>query len=476
MAKNSANTKDWGNEVVDKILKIIGKKQSDFSSFSDNYRHNISTILKESEQARDNKKVALYIISEVDPKYFFELEALRNDDDIIIAALKRDSSIFARLSSDKMANLTIAKQYIKSLVREQTHFVQVEQLMQKYFPDAKVFSKLLDFYKKYLKVAEYVFGSEIERQLLSLRESSPSLYKLLFEKKLLSSHGKWASITPEFTKYFLESIAAHPNYDKLKDEEKQDFQIHVFIRYLELPKNNTPKNVLEFLELLRDTIHIEQDSKQAQEQDEDIEDEVVVEKKQSPKDEVAERLDYILPQYNFNVSHSGWLQVELAGGVDISLSAKEVENVHNSVLQKYIEGCSFLSNLWLAFALKHQGIFFGTICGGIDPLDTEWLSDSRLLKILNVVAKRIGIPEKEIIVGYNEDGEHKTEKQVGCFHRLEEAVFQFRKIGSSGYVNDELICDLSKKWDRSIIEIALDKKWFYDSQSGAFSKINIWQN
>jgi len=171
------------------------------------YRKKIDLILKENEKAKRNKKLALYLINEVDAKYFYKLADFSEDSDIILSAIKQDASIYASLSSKMQRKTNFAQEALKSLVREKVSFIEVEKFLTRFFPDEKIFTQMFAFYKEYLKTVEYIFRTDIERQLIDIRKSSPHIYKEIFQKKLLEEQGKNISITQEFSQYFLEQVS-----------------------------------------------------------------------------------------------------------------------------------------------------------------------------------------------------------------------------------------------------------------------------
>lgn len=470
MAKNSSNKIEDANPVLLDVLKILWMKQDSFKQVEGDYKIHIDTILKENESARLNKKLALYLISEVGVQYFYKFPSLHSDPDIVIAAIQRDSDIFSRLTPEQMLNMKIAKEYVKSLVREKITFVQIEKKLSTYFPDTAIFQKLFKFYRKYLKVIEHVFYSDLEKQLVQIRNLHPSIYELIFQKWLLHEKGKDIRLWEWFTKFFTEEITKNPNYESLSPEEKKQVHLEIMIRFLWVPRKALHKDVIAFLQSLDEYLHVKQQKNTIDDETDEPVDDTPDESIQT--DETAQRLDCILPQYNYTVEASGDCTIQLWNKVKIMLSEAEMQRMTNNLLQKYVDGVSMLSNLGLAFAMRQQERFF-SLCG-VNPLDWDGLNDGKLLKIFNKVAKIIGIPEKEIIVGYDEDGEHKTEKEIWCFERLDEAKYQFGNIKSSGKINDTLICDPAKKWNHSIVEIALDQDGCYDLQSGAFTRVREW--
>jgi len=111
-------------------------KENPFKNIDGDYKMQINSIIKSNSKVKGNKKLALYLIEEVDVSYFYSFPELHTDKKIVLAALKQDSNVFARLDIKLKSQLDIAMEAIKSLVREKVNFIEVEKFLSKHFPEA----------------------------------------------------------------------------------------------------------------------------------------------------------------------------------------------------------------------------------------------------------------------------------------------------------------------------------------------------
>lgn len=96
MAQNASNTaKPELNPVVEEVLKILGSKVKKADISPGSFRQQIDSILQTTSGAMQNKNLALYLIQEVDAKYFHKIDpSLRQEREIVIAAIIADPDVF----------------------------------------------------------------------------------------------------------------------------------------------------------------------------------------------------------------------------------------------------------------------------------------------------------------------------------------------------------------------------------------------
>ena len=296
----------------------------------------------------------------------------------------------------------------------------------------------------------------------------------MWNKDQKSSPEKFHTVFP------LRNLSGILQYDFQNCQPKKK-KLHLYFsrssRNIYIYETLNPADVDEDLALffttLSDLIHVKKDTKNIEER---IEEDDELELDEDDEDEefwVEDRLNFCIPQCNYSLSSSGTCDIQLSG-VKIQFSQEELSRINDTALKNYISALSLLDDLWLRFALQHKDTLF-SICE-VKPFDGDGLSDGKVLKILNKIAKKIWIPEKEIITGTNEDGEQTTEKKVGCFERLDEAKFRFRAIKSSGYINDEFVFNPADTGNKSIVQRKLIQKWLFDDQGGGFSNIQSWRS
>gem|GEM_PF-5425656 len=82
-------------------------------------------------------------------------------------------------------------------------FLEVRKFLKESFKDDKMFSTMFLFYTNYLKTADYLFHSDIERQLIEIESKDRDFLDLLMQKKLLEQRGKKILLSTIFVEYFL---------------------------------------------------------------------------------------------------------------------------------------------------------------------------------------------------------------------------------------------------------------------------------
>ena len=471
---NSKNTPEKLNHFVAQVLDILWESKKWFDSSQGTYKTQIDGILKDNTDAKKNTKLALYLINEVDVSYFHKIDpSLKNNKAIALAALAQDSRIYGYLSPQFQLQPQFAKEAIKSLVRERVSFLEVRKFLKESFKDDKMFSTMFLFYTNYLKTADYLFHSDIERQLIEIESKDRDFLDLLMQKKLLEQRGKKILLSTIFVEYFLWEISNISEYSDKASDEKNQLALEIFQKYLEISPKDMTEDRASFLTSVFEGIHIKEDRKIVEEENEknkvNSEEEDIDE---DDEDGLEERLDFCIPQCHYIWTDTGGCDIQLGASVHIHMSKDEMDTISNTALKNYVEAVKLFQDIGLGFAMLHKEQLF-RICD-VDYLHGEWLSEWKVLKVLNRVAKRIGIPEKIISEG-NPETEEKKEVEVGCFQTYGEAVYQFRQIRSTGFINDTpVVKDISKLGSRSVVQQYLIDEEFFSAEGKGFLKTKQW--
>jgi len=463
MVQNTKNTSASLNPVIEEVLSILWIEKKGFKAIPGDYRQTINTILWEWDNST-NKALALYLIQNVDVSYFHRIDkTLRQDKQVVLAALWQKSSIFKSLTPKYQLDYDCWVQTIKSMIRERINFLEVETFLNSNFKNVKVFERLLKFYTGYLKVADYIFQSETEKQLVAIKTNFPDIYDLILSKGIIQQKEKKIVLTLAFIKHFLEQVAT-PMFITLSPEEQKLFQVQICREYLWLPEKQISPEIQLFLESLVDLVSVKKHTK-AQEEKEEKKVEIEEDIDDEQEHELETRLDFCIPPCHYTALDNGSCDIHVGADIRLNLDEKEMDSISNRALQNYISAVKKLTYLGFWFAFRNQEQFFRIM--DVDPIYGEWLSEWKVLKILNKVGKKIGIPEK-IISEWNPEMEEKKETQVGCFDSVEEASLRFRDIAKTGKVNDDMVIDPGKKWDKSILRHVLEQRWLYDVEGKWF--------
>lgn len=460
---------------MEKVLGILGIEKTWFQSIPGDFRQTINTILWQGQNNK-NFELALYLIEHVDATYYDKLDpSLKNNKKIILAVLRQDSAYFSRVPLEFQTDFECAKEALKSMVREKISFLEVEKFLSTHFEtqNTKLFSRLFAFYRNYLKVAEYVFHSETERQLIHLKQSCPDIYKIILEKKILEQKGKKIVLSSVFSEFFLKHISPI-DVSQLSKQEYKNAQIQICLDFLKIPAKHMSVELLEFLQALIDQLQLDSYKKQQEDRvkqsDQLQEEDAWDEQEQDWEYGLEERLSFCIPPCHYDMYSSGWCRIHVGDGANLELTEKQVESISDRALQNYIFAVKKLTNLGFGFVFQHTETFFRLM--DVDPVYGEWVSEWKILKILNRVGKKIGIPEKIISQG-NPETQEKKEVQVGCFESVSEASLRFKEIRDTGKINGESIIDPGKKWDKTVLRYALEDKWLFSSE-GKWFVVSAW--
>lgn len=470
MKNNQANTLKSLNPIVANVLDILHMKQEAFTPTHEWMKTDIQKILKQWDNAK-NKELALYLVGQVDVWFFHKISAdLRKDKDIVIAAIQKDSGIYVHLEPQSREQIAFWKEAIRSLVRERANFLVVEKFLKKHFTDTKKFRKLFSFYKKYLKKVEYIFDSDIERHLFSLKEKQPDLFDLFSEKQVFEEKGKKFVLSKKIILFFQSQISWNSEYAALDKEEQDSFLLEVFKKYLGIASGKLPSDVIAFFQSIRELIGVKEAKQQIEKQivdQDDLDEEEDDDNEITDEDSLDSRLDLIAPYCVCNIASWGGYNISVWNGVELHLSHTETERITNMALKNYIATAKVFQNLWLGFLLPYKEKLF-SICD-VEYLHGEWLSKWKLLKIFNTIGKNIGIPEKNI---QNDDDNAK--KQVGCFITTDEAIYQMKVIRDTGKVYNRLVIDPGDKGGKSVLRHLFENKWLFDAKWDGILR-SVWK-
>lgn len=442
---NSQNIKS--NDIaipkqVESILGLLWVDKKWLDTQATQVSSGIDDVLKIYQTAQDAAISKLQFSNKQDVKKAMDVIAL-------------DSTAFDKLSIWFRDNLDVGKQTLKSYLEEWKSFLDVQNFIATHFSKKKQ-PALSQFYRDHIKLTSDVFLTSIEKQLMNLDEKTPKLYKK-FSAQLLEQRSNQLVLNPTFVSRFKDTIAKNADYAWLSLEEKDSFDISIFQSYLWLKKADMTPDILMLILSLRELIHIKETQSDIDEDDESTDWDN--DAQDGLSDDETQSYDSYAPLFS-----SDWV-IDIWAGASIKLTEKEME-MNDTALENYVTAVKLCNSLWLGFVFKHKHQFLSTICG-IDYLSGEWITESRLLKMLNKIWKKIGIPEKEILWN-NEDGS----KKIWCFKTFWEAKKQFQDIQSTGVVG--WVSYDPMKSDRSVAERALIQKWFFDLKWNGFEQIEKW--
>jgi len=172
---NSESNSSYENTIFDKIEQILDWKitKSELDSMSKKYgfKKTIDDILNKYS---DTKKLAIFIMSEINPDIFKTHLELHNDLDVVKLAIQKNSNLYYSIATKLKNNEVIWQEMIKSMIRENKNFFDVELFINSYF--VKNSKKLFDFYFIYLDKANNHLSNDLSKNLFELKQSNLDLY------------------------------------------------------------------------------------------------------------------------------------------------------------------------------------------------------------------------------------------------------------------------------------------------------------
>lgn len=471
MSKIESNNES--NVIVDKISRILSlDNKTTKVEFEKKWNSKaIKDILKISEN-KNNLELAAYIIWEVDSNLFNEFDT--TDKKIALIWVKSSFNNYKYLNDDLKSDLDIARQILKSYLREWIDFFTVNDFILNNYneKDSKL---LLKTYQEYLTKYSNLVWDDLSKTLLLLQNDNPELIKELKQNKVIINKLNKHIINTDFLKSLYYIVSKYKWYEELSLVEKTNIKKTELIKILWLKELS--ETIEYLLNLIVDLSFLDEDKvnsdnkykkdniEEKNEDDNDNKDVWNDKKNIEENDFFDDRMDYELPNYNY--SYSWWFcNISTSENINIKISNTEKEQFTSEALENFINFYKLLYKLWLNFLWDKYNSDFKSLLAfkaiDFDYTSWKWITDSTTLKILNLIWKNIWVPEHEVLVN---DGEPKTE--IRCFKTLGDAKIEFESINASSIINDEFI-------DTNISIWAVEKKLSMDKKINfAKGEINI---
>lgn len=435
----------------------------------------IDSILKKYSK---NKKLAEYLISEIDPKYFQRLDVnLRWDKDLAIIAIKASSDNFMYLDNKLKKDDFFAYEVIKSFIREGKNFIEVKAFIDNNFLILK--QDLLNYYKNLLKRHNLVVTDDLTKNLINLSENEVDFFNLLKDKKIIIWKGKNLAVNPDFINNLEKYFQKNNDYKVADFGTKKQFKYNYLINVLWVTNNNLSNesifiinSIINLIVLNKDKQDLEKEVKDKKNilDDDDTKDKKKINdwKDSSDEDIFSDRLESCLPNCSYSFSWGWYYNIKTSEELTVKITEEEKNNFTSLALKNFVKFYSKLHKLWLNFLWDKYKTKFTTLANNkfwFEYLYWEGITESKALSALNLIWKNIWVPEKEIIW---EDW--KLQKEVKCFKTLWEAELRFEEIKSSSLINGEHIQTSMWTW---VVEKKLYLEWKIDITTGELF-MNSW--
>lgn len=473
--KNTNEKQNKLNPILSKIAKILNYSKQDIEELKQKQEKEwvskvVDSILQEN---KENKELILFLLKSYNKNIFSIIDnKLKSDKEIALAAIRRSSDSFYSIDKKLQWDILIARETIKSQVRERKDFFEIERFILKYFP--KKAKELFDFHQKYLDASWKIFKDDLSKTFILIRTLNPEFYKNLKQKNIIISKLWSPTISNKFIKDFtknLENIFSDINLEEIESYKNiiiSKLQTSLWIIYedsdsniqfifdsiiklvnLEIQRSKKFKDFRErLLNKLKNKVK-ENESKDdnKEEKEEDI-------------DDFDELLDYCSPSCSASIT-DWWYLVDTPLNMKVKITENEKNDFTSESLRNFIKFYNTLYNLWLNFLWDKYKSDFLVILNNNDINYTSWfwVTEFKLLKTLNIIWKNIWVPEYKVL-----DENWKETNESRCFKTIWDAKLIFEEIKSTWKINWEKLSDnnMYSYWaveNKLILSWKIDKNW-----------------
>lgn len=185
------------------------------------------------------------------------------------------------------------------------------------------------------------------------------------------------------------------------------------------------------------------------------------------KDFFEDRMDLELWIYSYSMFWS-YCDIKVADDFNLKISKEEQLLFTTKALDNYIKFYKLFYELWLIFLFERYNYksLLNDKWISFDYTSWEWITEDKILRILNLIWKNIWVPEYDFL-----KNDWEIVKETKCFNTLSDAKLEFKNIKWSSMINWELI---ETNWNVWAVEKKLSKEWKLDFAKGIvnFTKWN----
>ena len=392
--------------------------------------------------------------------------------------IRKSSANFYDIDEKLRKNEELWKVFIESSVREWKTFMEIDDILKVYFSDNK-YKWLIKYYKKYIKTVSNFYNDDLTKSLLWTEKWDTELYKFLVANKIITWKWKAIILDDNFLQKSLVALNENITTENLKEKEKLEKQLLWNIIWFDLKSLDT--NWLFVLDTIYKLVKLVQDKQKIKEKE--VEEwEYIVEDKDTSKstwidintedksDYLDSKLDFCTPNCSYSY-YSWYYEIETVWAENVKLSETEIDNMTSVAIRNYIKFYNTIYDLWLIFLWNKYKSDFITLSNNkfwFDYSSWEWITDWKMLSVLNMIWRNIWTPEHKIIW---EDWKETSE--LRCFKTLWDAKESFRNIKDTGKINWEKYSD-NDSFSYWAVENKLIEVLCID-QKGNWLNINSWK-
>lgn len=408
-----------------------------------NLKSQISQIL-ESVPSLKHKKTALRLIEDSDPELYRYLpENLKQDPDIILATVQADGDMLQYIPKSSQRDMLYIKESMLSLSKKPAGFPKILDLLDSSRKEKERFEELSEYVQKELLGRFSKLQSAILQLFLAEYETFLLLQKLGFFTRTQEGLIPAKNLLKQLDSKKRQELESLPAY------QRPLFLQEFLANFVGVSLKESSKLLGNLFEIFSEMIVFPQEAKK---QAPDTDNEPILTSKTPQKPQTLAQIgvkeSLILPQNYTHIAFGSYYYVSNPQGETHVLAKQELTKMSENSLTQYFYFLALLERLDLDFLVsKHARKVM--LASDVDFYEGAGMSDARILKFLNSVAKNIGIPEKSF---QKQDSETKL---IGCFETLDGAKLAFERVKETGYAGTTHICNPSEKGDYSIVELAL---------------------
>lgn len=430
---------------------------------------------------KENRKLALFLISEISSDYFLDFPSFHSDKVFLSLCLNKDYKIFFKLNDSNIKNKDFWKIVLSKMVKSWLNFWTIEWFIDKYFPKNK--TELLKYYNDCLIKNTNFMQGDIWKILIFLKKENILFFQKILDKWLIEDNWKKIQLNKNFVNETIESLLEDNEYQKLDNINKNKYLIKILFLFLWIKQDDKIwKNEKYLLDIIVKLILNSESKKPLPKKEKELNDKK--EKKEDINNEENRKInnDTVLDKDNFidkvsylydwvNITEfSWWYWIDFWWPTLLKISTSEEKKLTIKALDNYIKFYNTLYSLDLNFLWDKHKTSFITLCNNeiwFDYLNWNWITDWKILSILNLLWKNIWIPETIVV-----DNQWNEKKEVRCFNDLISAKMFFKSIKNSWKINWVEYSD-NKAFSYWAVENYLIQKFKID-KNGSWLNITKW--
>jgi len=470
MKKDNNKEKEpmFENPIFERIVRIINSSitAGEVQALEKKLGFN-KTILKLLETENENKQLALLLISEISADYFKQFIHLQNDKSIVKTAILKNYLIYYSISDQLKKDKEIWETVVESMVRDWRNFFEIEKFIEENFLKDKQI-----LYKKYehtLELSNRVILNDLSKQILILKQTNKAFYDILIKLWFVVKNFSKLEISKSLVFDITNKILLDEEYIKLQENDKLLYKQSYLEKIFRISIKWIHKDIKYIFDILLELIQINESKSKLKHQEkldkeqEANDDDTKTEKDEDSKIDQKEQEFNELLEYSYLDSYvqkvDGWYNIDTLAWKKLFLADEQKDKFTSKSLTNYVKFYNTLTYLWLNFLWDKHSYDFTILCNNkfwFNHIYWAWITEVKLLSVLNLIWKNVWIPETEFYVDENESFSEdwqkiqKREKKLSCFRDLWEANLAFLDIKSTWKINSVMYSDNSAFWNWAI--------------------------